>query len=125
MRIIKTSATDHSTKDQFDTNLNGIMDIVNKIKQLNLTEDELNNMAWTVDKVATSFDDLQEVHKHFHDKKPYANLSDEELRRRLMWAENDNQYIEWREGVPDSYDMSDVDADIHAMYKELERRGKR
>ena len=42
-----------------------------------------------------------------------------------MWAENDNQYIEWREGVPDSYDMSDVDADIHAMYKELERRGKR
>lgn len=114
---IKT-ATDHSTKEQFDTNLNAIIESASRLKSMNISEKDLNNMAWTIDKVSTSFDDLQEVEKHFNDNRP---LSQEQIRKQLMWMENDNQYIEQREGVDQGVDLDGYERAMDDLRSKLNR----
>jgi hypothetical protein len=125
MRIIRTSASEHSMREQFETNLNNIIEYATYLKQRGVTEEQLE--GWTMDKISTVKDDLGDV-KHFYSDSevdidnPFKDVPTSELRKKLLWLEHDNQYIEQREGIDSGVDMESYEKNMSLMRDELDRR---
>jgi len=53
---------------------------------------------------------------------PFKDVPTSELRKKLLWLEHDNQYIEQREGIENGIDMDSYEKDLDALRDELSRR---
>jgi hypothetical protein len=112
-------------REQFETNLNNIIEYATYLKQRGVTEEQLE--GWTMDKISTVKDDLGDV-KHFYSDSevdidnPFKDVPTSELRKKLLWLEHDNQYIEQREGIDSGVDMESYEKNMSLMKDELDRR---
>ena len=52
----------------------------------------------------------------------FKDVPTSELRKKLLWLEHDNQYIEQREGIENGIDMDSYEKDLDALRDELSRR---
>jgi chromosome segregation and condensation protein ScpB len=65
MKIIRTADSEHSMKEQFETNLNCIIECATHLKNRNVSEEDLE--GWTMDKISTSKDDINDVKRFYSD----------------------------------------------------------